>query len=187
MKGHFWVPEPPGWNCVISMLLLIQGSLQPPSGGAPHHTGNCRARSHTWRLGCTLPRADKEQGQAGGDNRGLQARRRSTLGPRAAGWPEVCRRPEALSAPQLLRLLLNARPASAGRGFCVIAAFLQGGGHGIRTSRPRRSLGCCSDARLGIEGTQGPSLSWSFCLLQGLARGAAGATERAGLCAGHYQ
>lgn len=193
MEGHSWAPEPPGRNC--HFRAATQSRLfATASGGAPHRTGNCRARGHTWRLGCTLPRADKEQGQAGGDNRGPQARRRSTLGPRAAGRPEACRRPEAdpeadrgrragSPGPAALRLLLNAHPASARRGFCVTAAFPQRGGHGIGTPRPRRSLGRCSDARLGIEGTQGPSLSWSFCFLQGPAHGVAGVTDHARACA----
>ena len=94
----------------------------------------------------------------------------------------------ALSAPQLLRLLLNARPASARRGFRIITAFLQRGGRGISTSQPRWSLGCCSDTRLGIEGNQGPSLSWSFCCLQKLgARSGWCHGSREGLCVGHCQ
>lgn len=176
------------------MLLLIQGSLQPPSGGAPHHTGDCRARGHALRLGCTLPRA-KSSGRLGVTS---GVRKHEGAPSSTAGLPSGPRSADtlrlavvatlALSAPQLLRLLLNARPASARRGIRVITAFLQRGGHGSSTSPPQRSPGCCSDTRLGIEGNQGPSLSRSFCCLQKLgARSGWCHGSRKGLCLEHCQ
>ena len=108
MKSRFWVPEPAGWNCFVSVLLLMHGSLEPPSRGTPHHTGDCRARSHALRPGCSLPRADKEQRQAGAT---AGVRKHKGAPSLAAGLPNAQRPVDTLRLTLVATLALPAPTA----------------------------------------------------------------------------